>query len=116
MLPHPSGPPICVAIPLARHIKESPAEAGPVRSQRSAPLMGYASASVLKGAAERCLYRIDHRVQPRVSNLIQTVAALSAQSPLTGPFEAGVGIMCRCSSKVLSNVAHGRHAVRLRSA
>ena len=37
-----------VAIPLARH-KESPAEAGPVRSQRSAPLMGYASASVLRG-------------------------------------------------------------------
>jgi lysyl-tRNA synthetase class I len=32
-----------------------------------------------KGAAERCLYRIDHRAQPRVSNLIQTVAANLAQ-------------------------------------
>jgi hypothetical protein len=69
-----------VAIPLARH-KESPAEAGPVRSQRSAPLMGYPSASVLRGAAERCLHRIDHRLQPRVSNLIQTVAANLAQVP-----------------------------------
>jgi len=35
--------------------------------------MGYASASILGRAAERCLYRIDHRVQPRVSNLVQTV-------------------------------------------
>ena len=69
-----------VAIPLARH-KESPAEAGPVRSQRSAPLMGYASASVLRGQPSCCLYRIDHRVQPRVSNLIQTVAANLAQVP-----------------------------------
>jgi hypothetical protein len=78
MLPHPSGRP-CVAIPLARH-KESPAEAGPVRSRTLSPVNGVRERLSPKGAAERCLYRIDHRVQPRVSNLIQTVAANLAQA------------------------------------
>ena len=54
----------------ARKTQRKPRRSGASRPQSSAPLMGYASASILGRAAERCLYRIDHRVQPRVSNLI----------------------------------------------
>jgi hypothetical protein len=49
MLPHPSGPPICVAIPLARHKEKAPPKRGQYDLNTQPRLMGYASASNLGG-------------------------------------------------------------------
>ena|SRR6476620_9780645 len=64
-----------------RPSKKKPRRSGASTISTLSPVNGVRERLSPKGAAERCLYRIDHRVQPRVSNLIQTVAANLAQVP-----------------------------------